>query len=67
MNAVHVQNNGAATTQEARQILAAQTTWRIDPAASRVEFTIGKRLMFVKRLTVTGRFADVKGTIMLDE
>jgi polyisoprenoid-binding protein YceI len=42
-------------------------TYRIDPAASRVEFTIGKRLMFVKHLLVTGRFTDVQGTIVIDE
>ena len=47
--------------------LAARTSYQIDPAASQVEFTIGKRLFFVKHLLVTGRFADVQGTISLDE
>jgi polyisoprenoid-binding protein YceI len=42
------------------------TTWQIDPAASRVGFAIGKRLLFVKKLTVTGHFADIRGTIWLD-
>ncbi|MDB5057025.1 MAG: hypothetical protein JWO59_497 [Chloroflexi bacterium] len=46
---------------------ATHSPWQIDPAASRVEFTIGKRLLFVKRLVVTGRFSDVSGNIMLDE
>jgi polyisoprenoid-binding protein YceI len=46
---------------------ATHSAWQIDPAASRVEFKIGKRLLFVKRLVVTGRFSDVSGTIMLDE
>jgi len=44
---------------------AAVTTWAIDPGASRVAFTIGKRLL-LWRLTVTGRFADVGGAITLD-
>ena len=43
------------------------TTWQIDPAASRIEFSIHKRLFFVKHLTVIGRFSDVSGTISLDE
>jgi polyisoprenoid-binding protein YceI len=45
---------------------AARTTYQIDPAASRVEFTIGKRLFFVIPMVVTGRFAAVQGTITLD-
>ena len=44
-----------------------RTTYQIDPAASRVEFTIGKRLFFVLHLMVTGRFTDVEGAISLDE
>src|SRR5438045_595346 len=43
------------------------TTWQIDPAASRVAFTTRKRLFFVKELTVTGHFAEVRGAIALDE
>jgi len=46
---------------------AAHATYQIDPAASRVEFSIRKRLFFVKKLTVTGRFSAVEGTITLDE
>lgn len=42
-------------------------TWQIDPAASRVAFTTRKRLFFVKDLTVTGHFTDVRGTISLNE
>src|SRR5690348_1814141 len=44
-----------------------RTSYQIDPAASRVEFTIGKRHFFVRHLLVTGRFNDVQGTISLDE
>jgi polyisoprenoid-binding protein YceI len=61
---------GVMQARELRAIDAAsdaQTLWQIDPAASRVAFTTGKRLLFVKKLTVTGRFADVRGTIRLDE
>jgi polyisoprenoid-binding protein YceI len=46
--------------------LATRTEWHIDPVASRVEFTIRKR-MFLVPLRVTGRFTDVQGTISLDE
>ncbi len=46
---------------------ATPATYQIDPAASRVVFAIGLRLFFVKGSTVTGRFADVAGTITLDE
>lgn len=41
--------------------------WQIDPAASRVTFTIEKRLLFVRRLSVTGQFADAQGAISLNE
>lgn len=41
--------------------------WQIDPATSRIEFTTRKRLFFVKDVTVGGHFADVRGTITLDE
>jgi polyisoprenoid-binding protein YceI len=53
--------------ESADDVPAARASYRIDPAASRVEFTIGKRLFFVKHLLVTGRFAAVEGTISLDE
>lgn len=62
--------SGVMQARELRAIdaaSAAQTLWQIDPAASRIAFTIGKRLLFVKKLTVTGRFAAVRGTIRLDE
>ncbi len=39
------------------------TTWRIDPAHSHVEFAV-KHLMVA---TVKGRFADVEGTILVNE
>jgi len=45
----------------------AATVFQIDPAASRIEFSIGKRLFFVKNLTVTGRFGDVAGTMTVDD
>lgn len=60
-------NDIAPTTAGDPRPATSPATWRIDPAASRVEFTVGKRLFFVKDLTVTGRFADVRGTISLDE
>lgn len=59
-----------SSAQDARQghgASTARTAYQIDPAASRVEFTIDKRLFFVKHLLVTGRFSDVQGTISLDE
>ena len=40
-----------------------QTTWQIDPAHTNVGFSV-KHLMIA---TVRGRFAGVKGTIVLDE
>lgn len=52
--------NGAAPA-------ASATTWRVDPAHSTVQFEIRKRLMFVRHLEVVGRFADVSGTLDLDE
>jgi polyisoprenoid-binding protein YceI len=51
-------NNGLSSTR---------TTYQIDPAASRIQFTIRKRLMYVKHLLVTGRFTDVQGTMDIDE
>lgn len=62
--------NGVPTARDTATdsvALATQTTYKIDPTASRVEFSIGKRLFFVKKLTVTGHFADVAGMITLDE
>ena len=55
------------TAQDVRHMLTTMTTWQIDNAASRVEFAVRKRLMFVKKLTVTGGFSGVAGTITLDE
>jgi polyisoprenoid-binding protein YceI len=43
------------------------TTWKIDPPASRVEFTSRMRLIFVMNVTVVGRFSDVAGTLTVDE
>jgi polyisoprenoid-binding protein YceI len=62
----------ATVTAEPQQLLDTATTWRIDPAASRVEFTVRQHLPFVKRLTAIGRtvvghFAAVSGTIVLEE
>src|SRR5688500_8300431 len=39
------------------------TTWKIDPTHTTVEFGV-KHMMFT---TVRGRFADVGGTVVLDE
>jgi polyisoprenoid-binding protein YceI len=41
---------------------AAQTTWKIDPSHTTVEFS-AKHMMFT---TVKGRFADVDGTVTLN-
>ena len=70
MSAVPIRNMGIASAQDRPRLHDAtntRMTYQIDPAASRVEFTIGKRLFFVTHLLVTGRFADVQGTISLDE
>ena len=40
-----------------------KTNWQLDPAHSQVEFSV-KHMMFT---TVRGRFADVEGTIDLDQ
>lgn len=56
---VLVDNSNTAKT-------AAEMAWRIEANRSRVSFTIGKRLMFVKHLTVAGHFADIAGTIVVD-
>jgi polyisoprenoid-binding protein YceI len=57
-----------ATTNDRNQIPATNiTTWKIDPEASRVEFTTRMRLMFVTKVTVKGRFTDVTGTLTVDE
>ena len=56
-----------ASTIAIERVAETTTTWRIDPAASRAEFAIGKRFLFVKRMTVTGRLAVVGGRIVLDE
>jgi polyisoprenoid-binding protein YceI len=70
MSTAHIRNTDVSIAQDKRPINGApttHTTYRIDPAASRVEFTIGKRLFFVMHLMVTGRFTDVEGTINFDE
>jgi polyisoprenoid-binding protein YceI len=70
MSTARTTSNGIATEQDARQIHeepSTRSTYRIDPAASRVEFTIHKRLLFVMPMTVIGRFAEVHGMIGLDE
>src|SRR5437016_11839923 len=70
MSAVPIRSMDTPSAQDRPQLHDAtntRTIYRIDPAASRVEFTIGKRLFFVTHLLVTGRFADVQGTISLDE
>ena len=70
MSAVPIRSMDTPSAQDRPHLHDAtntRTIYRIDPAASRVEFTIGKRLFFVTHLLVTGRFADVQGTISLDE
>jgi polyisoprenoid-binding protein YceI len=57
-----------ATTNDRNQVPAATvTTWKIDPKASRIEFTARMRLMFVMNVSVVGRFSDVSGTLTVDE
>ena len=70
MSTAPIRDLGDALPPYGRQVHARPTTlttYQIDPAASRVEFTIGKRLFFITHLLVTGRFTDVRGTISLDE
>src|SRR5437764_3729628 len=70
MSTAHSRNTDISIAPDKRQINGAPTThtiYRIDPTASRVEFTIGKRFFFVMHLMVTGRFTDVEGTINFDE
>jgi polyisoprenoid-binding protein YceI len=45
----------------------ATTVWRVDPARSRAEFSVGNRVMLALRITVNGHFSDVAGTIAIDE
>ena len=52
-----------STTLERDTATSARTTWKIDPAHTEVGFSV-KHLMIS---TVRGRFADVRGTITLDE
>jgi len=66
----NIRDTGFAIAQDAQHsngISTTRTAYTIDPAASRVEFTIRKRLFFVIHQLVTGRFGDVQGTISLDE
>ncbi len=70
MATMNSMSNAALTAGDAatdNPASATQTTDRIDPAASRVAFAIRNRLFFVKWATVTGRFPDVEGTIIMDE
>ena len=47
----------------ATQANAGPTTWKIDPAHTSVEFSV-KHMMIA---TVKGRFADLSGTVVVDE
>jgi len=70
MNRANNISAGVSIAHEAREnhgSPAPRTTYRIDPAASRIEFTIWKRRFFVTHRLVTGRFTEVQGTITLDE
>jgi len=63
-------SNAVPTARDAatdKAVPATHTTYQIDPAASRVAFSIRNRLFFVVMSTVTGRFSDIAGTITLDE
>jgi len=50
-------------TQVVERTVAGETRWAVDPAHSEVEFAV-KHMMFS---TVTGRFSDVSGTIVVDD
>ena len=67
MSMANVKSINGAAAQGRPAGSAQHTQWRIDAAASRAEFTIHKRLFFVKHLDVTGRFPEITGTISLDE
>lgn len=70
MTTAEITGAGASSAHEAgenHRSPAPRTTYRIDPAASRIEFTIRKRLLLVSHQLVTGRFTDAQGTISLDE
>jgi polyisoprenoid-binding protein YceI len=56
-----------AIAQDPAQAVSAVTTWQIDPANSRVEFSVRKRLILLRHLVVSGLFGDVSGTVRLDE
>lgn len=61
-----------AVSVEQQPSIDAATAWRIDSAASRIEFTARTHLPFASRLpiggqTVVGRFAAVSGSIVLEE
>lgn len=43
------------------------SSYRVNPARSRAEFSIGKRFFFVIPLTVVGRLDEVSETIVFDE
>jgi polyisoprenoid-binding protein YceI len=67
MSIAYNETTDTALDRPARSAPATQTAYLIDPAASRIEFSINKRRFFVQHLVVTGRFSDVNGTITLDE
>lgn len=69
MSTVHSGNVVLADAWDGRlsRDAAPRTPFEIDPAASRAEFTIRKRLFFVVHQLVTGRFSAIQGTISLDE
>ena len=45
----------------------AATVWRVDPARSKAEFSVGNRMVLLVKNTVNGHFSDIGGTITLDE
>lgn len=69
MSTTDTPSASVTAAQPARQAASTVgfTTWGIDPTTARAAFTIRKRLMFVRRLTITGRFTGISGTITLDE
>jgi polyisoprenoid-binding protein YceI len=66
MRVAHSGTSAESANSPVSDSLPPRTSWQVDPTASRLEFTIRKRLL-VAPMRVTGRFSDVEGVITLDE
>jgi polyisoprenoid-binding protein YceI len=56
-----------ATNDTSQDHATSVTSWKINPQASRIEFTTRMRMMFLMKVTVLGRFTDVAGTLAMDK